>query len=88
MSALISPTDLWQETEVLCFTSTHASPGLRLPLRRAFRSGNAISAVRGGRQLSIRVVDYVENPVEDGVSVVATISMEKPGDPGRRSAAA
>ncbi len=76
------------ETEILCFTSTQASPDLRLSLRRAFRVGGTISAVRGGRLLSIRVVDYVENPIEDGVSVVATIAMEKPVAPEHRAATA
>ncbi len=64
------------ETEVLCFTSTPASPGLRQSLRQAFRRGDSIAAVRRGQSQWIRVVDYVENPVEDGFSVVATICLE------------
>ncbi len=70
------PASPMPETEVLCFTSTPANPGPRQSLRQAFRRGDSIATVRRGQHQRIRVVDYVENPVEDGFSVVATICLD------------
>jgi len=73
--------------EILSFTGTPANPELRLSLRRAYRSGDSISVVRSGQLRSVRVLDYVENGVDGGVSGTVTIV---PGkvllEPGIRAA--
>jgi hypothetical protein len=73
MTVMSLPIGIKHDAEVLCFTSTPVSPGLRLSLRNAFRLGDPIAVVRNGQPASIRVVDYVETAVEEGISVVATI---------------